>query len=291
MIVYKEIKADLDEFSYSIIIGRGLLENVTEFIENSTKNKKVLIVSDVFFQNSVSKKIKDTLLKSGYEVFEYYMDAGKGNKNINEVLKIYGILEENNLARDSSLIAIGGGVIGDLAGFVSSTWLRGMNLIHIPTTLMAMVDSSVGGKTAINFRQTINAIGSYYHPIVNIMDMDLIDMLSERDYSSGVAEVIKCAIINDSNLYSYLIENNKEIEHSVDDIKKSVSSLDVEEAAEQMNEEMAAEIYKQMSLLAKKLKNVGFPKSKVVKVKPEPVDERQCDLDDVIDRLDDGPRN
>ncbi len=211
MIIYKEIAVELDESSYPIIIGRGLLGNIKQYIENSTKNKKIIIVSDVFFKESVSKKIKDTLSKSGYEVFEYYMDAGKGNKNINEVLKIVGVLEENNLPRDSSLIAIGGGVIGDLGGFVASTWLRGMNLIHIPTTLMSMVDSSVGGKTAINFRKTINAIGSYYHPVANIMDLDFIDMLSDRDYNSGIAEVIKCGIINDSELYLYLEKNQNNI--------------------------------------------------------------------------------
>jgi 3-dehydroquinate synthase len=137
------------------------------------------------------------------------MHAGKGNKTIHQVLKIFGILEENNLARDSSIMAIGGGVIGDLAGFVASTWLRGMNLVHIPTTLMAMVDSSIGGKVAINYRQTINAIGNYYHPIYNIMDLDMLNTLSHRDYLSGLSEVIKCAIIADRDFFNYLSNNQK----------------------------------------------------------------------------------
>lgn len=202
--VLETIDVDFDGVTYPIIIGRNVIGGIVENVSNVTKNKKILIVADLFFENTIVKKVHNLFLKSDYEVHLFFMDAGKCNKNINEVLKIYSILEENNLARDSMLIAIGGGVIGDLAGFVASTWLRGMNLIHIPTTLMAMVDSSVGGKVAINFRQTINAIGNYYHPILNIIELDLVDSLSDRDYRSGLAEVIKCGIISDSELFHYM---------------------------------------------------------------------------------------
>jgi 3-dehydroquinate synthase len=206
---YKVIDAKLDTVEYPILIGENVIDQILDLIEKHTKNSKIIIVGDTFFQNgicaSMEKKLSDK-----FEIYSYYMDAGKGNKSINEVLKIFGILEENNLARDSVLIAVGGGVIGDLAGFVASTWLRGMNLIHIPTTLMAMVDSSVGGKVAINYRQTINAIGNYYHPMGNIMDLTFIDTLSHRDYLSGLAEVIKCAMINDKDFFEYL-ETNKDV--------------------------------------------------------------------------------
>ena len=205
---YKVIDAKLDNVEYPILIGDNVVDQVLNLIQASTKNSKIIIVGDTFFQNGICSEIENKLSKD-FEIYSYYMDAGKGNKSINEVLKIFGILEENNLARDSVLIAVGGGVIGDLAGFVASTWLRGMNLIHIPTTLMAMVDSSVGGKVAINYRQTINAIGNYYHPMGNLMDLSFIDTLSNRDYLSGLAEVIKCAIINDEGFFEYL-ENNKD---------------------------------------------------------------------------------
>ncbi|MDD2640673.1 MAG: 3-dehydroquinate synthase [Arcobacteraceae bacterium] len=206
---YKIIDAKLDNVEYPILIGENVIDYILELIEKHTKNSKIIIVGDKFFQNGICASIENKLSEK-FEIYTYYMDAGKGNKSINEVLKIFGILEENNLARDSVLIAVGGGVIGDLAGFVASTWLRGMNLIHIPTTLMAMVDSSVGGKVAINYRQTINAIGNYYHPMGNIMDLTFIDTLSNRDYLSGLAEVIKCAIINDKGFFEYL-EKNKDI--------------------------------------------------------------------------------
>lgn len=209
--VIKTISADLDESAYPILIGRNIIDEVVSYVGERTLNKKIIIVADSFFADSIVAKVKELFVDSGYEVYLYLMDAGKGNKNFSEVLKIYGIMEENNLARDSTLIAIGGGVVGDLAGFVASTWLRGMNLVHVPTTLMAMVDSSVGGKAAINFRKTINAIGNYYHPILNLIDLELVDSLSNRDYVSGIAEVIKCGIINDAAFFHYLDNNSDAI--------------------------------------------------------------------------------
>jgi len=205
------ISVDFDGSPYEIHVGRSIVNNISKLIGEKTKNKTVMIVADSFFEQLVVKKVEEILKKNNYKVFVYLMSAGKTNKNINEVLKVCGILEENDIARDSTLIAIGGGVIGDLAGFVASVWYRGINLVHIPTTLMAMVDSSVGGKVAINFRQTINAIGNYHHPIFTIMDLSLIDTLPDRDYKSGIAEVIKCAIINDKEFYGYLKNNVKSI--------------------------------------------------------------------------------
>lgn len=205
------IPVNLDSQLYDIHIGRGLISRLPSLLLKKTQNKKVIIIADAFFECSLGESIKKSLTDSGFECFEYYMKAGKENKNFNETLKIFGVLEENDFARDSTLIALGGGVIGDLAGFVASTWLRGMNLVHIPTTLLAMVDSSIGGKVAINFRKTINGIGNYFHPIFNLMDLDLVDSLSERDLKSGLGEVVKCAIIDDENLYQYLLDNSEEI--------------------------------------------------------------------------------
>jgi 3-dehydroquinate synthase len=211
----KEIEADLDGVPYPIYIGEGVIDSVVEYVQKKTKNKKIIIITYEFFAEELAQTVQNLFDSDGFFTFCHIMHAGKGNKNINEVLKIYSILEENDFARDSTLIAIGGGVIGDLSGFVASTWLRGMNLIHIPTSLMAMIDSSIGGKTAINFRHTINGIGSYYHPIANIIDLSLIKSLSDRDYNAGLAEVIKCAIINDNLFYNWL-ESNHELIQSRD---------------------------------------------------------------------------
>ena len=205
----KSIDVDFGESRYTIYLDRGVIKSIAKLLLAKTKSKKVIIVADSFFKDSIVKQVS-SLLKD-FEVHIHLMEAGKVNKNMHEALKIYAVLEENDLARDSTLIAIGGGVVGDLAGFVASTWYRGMNLVHIPTTLMAMVDSSVGGKVAINFRQTINAIGNYYHPIFTLMDLELIDSLPEREYYSGIAEVIKCAIISDKEFFEILEQNSQEI--------------------------------------------------------------------------------
>lgn len=207
--IYNKIDVSFGDSNYEIVIGRKVIGSILGFLEKKTKDKKILIISDKFFDDSLVLDLKTQFVEAGYTVFSYSFDGGKGNKNFNEILKIYGVLEENDLARDSSIIAVGGGVVGDLAGFIASTWYRGMNLIHVPTTLMAMVDSSIGGKVAVNFRDTINAVGNYYHPVLNVIDLDLIDSLPARDYISGIAEVIKVAIINDDEFFDYLSDSSE----------------------------------------------------------------------------------
>lgn len=177
---------------------------VIEVLKNKTANKDIVILFDANFAEEIDDILRLQLIQEGYNIYLYPMEAGKQNKTINQAIKIYELLETNNLSRDSTVIAVGGGVIGDLAGFVASTYLRGMNLIHVPTTITAMIDSSIGGKVAINFRKTINAIGSYYHPILSIIDMDFIKTLGIRDLRAGLAEIFKCAIIADKELFEYL---------------------------------------------------------------------------------------
>ncbi len=209
--ISKIINVDFDNSPYSIHIKRNIIKDLPLLLKEKTNNKKVIVIADSYFESFCSEHLSSNFSEYGFDIIFHYMDAGKNNKNIQEVLRIYAVLEENDFSRDSTLIALGGGVIGDLAGFVASTWYRGMNLVHIPTTLMAMVDSSVGGKVAINFRKTINGIGNYYHPILTLMDLEFIDSLSNRDYNSGLAEVIKCAIISDKKFFNYLKQNTQKI--------------------------------------------------------------------------------
>lgn len=199
-----KINIKISDTEYEVTIGRNVIDDIAEFLGAKTKNNKVLIVTDEYFEKRYASYLKDSLIKSSFSVGLYVMKGGKISKTFNEALKIYGVLEVGDYARDSTLIALGGGVVGDLAGFVASTWYRGMNMIHIPTSLMGMVDSSIGGKVAINFRETINAVGNYYHPIANFMDISLVDTLPERDYISGLAEVVKCGLIADTELLDYI---------------------------------------------------------------------------------------
>jgi 3-dehydroquinate synthase len=207
----KKYRAEFSEHKYDIIVGTDdIAADIIECLQAKTLNQNVALVFDTFFQNSVYPVLKKGLSAAGYKVYPYPMQAGKHNKTISEAMKIYELLETNLLSRDSTMIALGGGVIGDLAGFVASTYHRGINLIAVPTTLTAMIDSSIGGKVAINFRKTINAIGNYYHPILNIIDFQFIDSLSQRDFKAGLAEIIKCAVIDDEELFDFLsLESQK----------------------------------------------------------------------------------
>jgi 3-dehydroquinate synthase len=221
------VNISIADIEYDVCIARDLKSKISRYLSEVTKNKKVLMVTDEYFELRYARKLKFSLEEYGFDVQLYVIPGGKSSKSFNVALKIYGVLETENYARDSTLIALGGGVIGDLAGFVASTWYRGMNLLHVPTTLMGMVDSSIGGKVAINFRNTINAVGNYYHPIANYMDIDHIDALPERDYISGLAEVVKCGLIADNELLNYLTINHlpilaRESDHLIHCIKRSI---------------------------------------------------------------------
>mgnify|MGYP001574701557 CR=1 FL=1 len=215
--VFKKYSVSLDRSNYEILVGKDIITIISEFLADKTKDKRILIVIDEFFRAKISEPLEQSLSDAGFSVYIHTFEAGKQHKNINEAMKIYEILESNDFARDSTLIAIGGGVIGDLAGFVASTYLRGMNLIHVPTTLTAMIDSSIGGKVAINFRKTVNAIGNYYHPMFNVIDLQFMDTLPERDFKAGLAEIIKCSIICDKELFDYISMHNREILSLQDD--------------------------------------------------------------------------
>jgi 3-dehydroquinate synthase len=207
----EHILVDIPGSEYDVLIASNLTKKMAGWLSKKTKNRNVLVVTDEFFSPGYTTDLESALVELGFNVHKFVMKGGKISKSFNEVLKIYGVLEKNDFARDSVLVALGGGVIGDLAGFVASTWYRGMYLVHVPTTLMAMVDSSIGGKVAINYRDTINAVGNYYHPVANFMDVEFLDTLPERDYISGLAEVIKCAYIADANFIQYLQDNRKRI--------------------------------------------------------------------------------
>jgi|TARA_A100001015_G_scaffold321405_1_gene451976 3-dehydroquinate synthase len=215
--------ADIPNNEYEVFFGKKIFNKFSNEIKKKTSNKDILIISDSCFKTSYSKSLSKNLKKEGFNPILFFTDAGKVNKTFNEVLNIYGILEENNFARDATIIAIGGGTVGDMAGFVASTWYRGMNLVHVPTTMMAMVDSCLGGKVAVNFRESINAIGNYYHPLFIVIDLHFLYSLSKRDYISGLSEIIKCALISESDLFSYLKSNLKLIKK--DSLKKNIEII------------------------------------------------------------------
>lgn len=202
------IKVDLLENSYDIRIGAGEVSYLTQFL--SQKNySKIFIITDKNVAKLHLGKLKAQILH--LEIHEIIVKSGEKSKNFCVFEEVCDEILKNNVDRKSLIIAFGGGVVGDLAGFVASTILRGVDFIQIPTTLLASVDSSVGGKTAINSKHGKNLIGSFYQPKLVICDLDFLDTLPIREIRAGYAEILKYGLIQDEEFFEYLDKNHAEI--------------------------------------------------------------------------------
>lgn len=199
-----DLRINLGPTEYPIRIGAGILDSEIADFCASKEYPSVLLVADRLVYENYAINLSKKLERQMDKTVVFLMDAGKVNKTLAQVIKIFGMLEDANFSRDSLVIALGGGVVGDLAGFVASCWYRGTPLLHIPTTVVGMIDSSIGGKTAINFRSSINAIGSYHHPEAIFIDLDFVKSLPSREFFSGMAEIIKCAMIADLDFFEFL---------------------------------------------------------------------------------------
>jgi 3-dehydroquinate synthase len=207
----QEIHVDLGKNSYLIHIEKGTLSKFGNIVKNHLSINKVAIVTNRII-NGLYGDVLETSLKSvGIDAITVEIPDGEEYKSFNGAMMIYDALADNHLTRNSLIIALGGGVIGDLAGFVSATYMRGIPLIQIPTTLLAQVDSSVGGKTAINHPKAKNMIGVFHQPKFVFIDVDVLKTLPERELKAGLAEVIKHGMIMDSELFYYIEDNLQEI--------------------------------------------------------------------------------
>ena len=192
--------------SYPIHIGRNLISNA-ELILPHLKRKHVAIVTNTTVAPLYLEKLSQTLVAAGVKVFPIVLPDGEAYKNAETLNKIYDALLQNRCERTTTLIALGGGVIGDLTGYAAATYLRGVPFIQIPTTLLSQVDSSVGGKTGINHPLGKNMIGAFYQPQVVLADIDTLRTLPPREFSAGVAEVIKYGLIRDADFFDWLEKN------------------------------------------------------------------------------------
>ena len=199
-----ELVVDLGDRSYPIYIGPGCL-NQPDLIKKHVCGNSVLIVSnDVVAPLYLEKTIS---MLSGLRVETVILPDGEKYKNLDTLNTIYDALLSKKLDRNTTVIALGGGVIGDMAGFAAASYQRGVNLIQIPTTLLSQVDSSVGGKTAVNHALGKNMIGAFYQPSAVIADTNTLNTLPDRELSSGLAEVIKYGLIHDYEFFCWLQEN------------------------------------------------------------------------------------
>ena len=191
---------------YPVKVGRGLLAEAGDLLKPYLKGKTLCLISDDKVNSLHGDVLENALCQAGYTVCRFIFPAGEASKNGETYLAVLGFLAEQGLSRSDGIVALGGGVVGDLAGFAAATYLRGIAFAQIPTSLLAMVDSSVGGKTAIDLPQGKNLVGAFYQPKVVLCDMDLLDTLSEEAFLDGCAEVIKYGVIGNKPLFDRLCQ-------------------------------------------------------------------------------------
>ena len=192
--------------TYPIIIGSNLITNLSRlFKDNSINYNNCLLIID----KNVPKKMVSKIIKSlnKNNIYKFYINATEKNKNQKNINKILNILLNKNFSRQDCVISVGGGITGDMAGFASSIFKRGLQFINIPTTLLSQVDSSIGGKTGINTSQGKNLLGSFYQPKIVISDSEFLKTLPKREITCGYGEILKHSLIDNIKFYNYLNKN------------------------------------------------------------------------------------
>jgi len=207
------IQVNLPQQSYPIVIASGGLTQLGQWMVDTQPQAlspgKVLIVSNPKIFHYYGSRIVTSLEKNGFEVADCILPAGERYKTLKSVEKIYDAALRNRLERSSTIVALGGGVVGDMAGFAAATWLRGINVIQVPTSLLAMVDAAIGGKTGVNHPQGKNLIGAFHQPRLVLIDPETLQTLPNREFRAGIAEVIKYGVIWDANLFEQLEQQKR----------------------------------------------------------------------------------
>ena len=193
---------------YDVFIGKGILEKAGEIISSVSKSNKIVIITDDNVDKLYSEKVINILENSGFQTFKFVFPHGEKNKTLNTISEILEFMAENNITRSDSVVALGGGITGDISGFAAASFLRGISYFQIPTTFLAAIDSSVGGKTGVNLKAGKNLAGAFYQPKAVICDTDTFKTLPDENFKEGVAEAIKYGVICDRELFDILSENS-----------------------------------------------------------------------------------
>lgn len=202
----KELKVNIPQHAYTITIDRGALKNSGAWLEKIFTPRKLMIVTDDIVDSLYSKTLINALEGHGFELFKTVIPNGERSKSLAEAEKLYDALADAEFTRTDSVVALGGGVVGDLAAFAASTFMRGISFVQIPTTLLAQVDSSIGGKTAVNTTRAKNLVGTFAQPCGVLIDPKVLQTLEMRHVREGIAEIVKCAAIADASLWRELAE-------------------------------------------------------------------------------------
>ena len=222
------IKVELSENSYDIILERKALNNINKYFN---LNRRVLVVTD----SGVPKEYAKTVAAHSKEAYIVTVDEGEGSKSFREFEMLQKKLLEFGFTRSDCVVAVGGGVVGDLSGFVAASFMRGIDFYNVPTTILSQVDSSIGGKVAINLDSVKNIVGAFYQPKCVLIDPEVLKTLPSRQISNGLAEAIKMGLTSDKELFE-LFENENELDEKLDTIiekslrvKKAVVEVDEKE--------------------------------------------------------------
>ena len=203
------IRVTLPQQSYEIAIAPGNVDRLGEWMTASQPQplnlgQRVLLVSNPIIWQHYGQRAIASLEQAGFSVASCTLPAGERHKNLASVQKIYNAALKHHLERSSTLVALGGGVIGDMAGFAAATWLRGINVVQVPTSLLAMIDAAIGGKTGVNHPQGKNLIGAFHQPRLVVIDPDVLSTLPDREFRAAMAEAIKYGAIWDAELFEQL---------------------------------------------------------------------------------------
>ncbi len=201
---------------YDILIGKGLLDKTGMLVKQVKEPCRAVIVTDSNVDVLYSERVKNSLKKEGFDVLKFTFMAGEANKNAATFIEILEFLAKQKITRSDLLVALGGGVVGDITGFAAACYLRGIDFVQVPTTLLSAVDSSVGGKTAIDLEAGKNLAGAFYQPRLVICDTKSFETLPEKEIACGYAEVIKYGVLFDESFCASLANKQCEIEETVE---------------------------------------------------------------------------
>lgn len=204
---------------YDIFINHGILFKCGEILSSILNTRTLAIITDDIVNSLYAETVINSLINQGFKVCKFIFSNGENSKNISVLNEIYNFLSQNNITRTDCLIALGGGVVGDITGFAAATYLRGLDYVQIPTTLLSQIDSSVGGKTAVNLDCGKNLVGAFKQPRCVICDPDTLLTLNEEQLADGMSEAIKYGMIRDESLFE-VFEN-----HTISNIMKCIDEV------------------------------------------------------------------
>lgn len=239
----RKIQVKLPCNKYEILIKNGLIQEIGEKISNIYTGDKIAIITDTNVDKFYGDLVNSALEEKGYQTLKVVLPAGEKSKSMDSLMVLYNELLDFKLNRGNLIIALGGGVIGDLTGFCASTLLRGIPFVQIPTSLLAQIDSSIGGKVAVDLPRGKNLVGSFYHPKAVFIDPNVLQTLERKFLNDGLGEAIKYGLIKDRGLfeklssinsYDELFENLGDIIYDCCDIKRGVVERDEKDTGERM---------------------------------------------------------